>query len=213
MAKNELVAITGPSGVGKSTAARTINSLYPETTEVVHFDDFQKGNNDIVAELGSIENWDDPRVNDFNEAFLKLSMLSRGNPIEVRVKNEFDNPDFVGKSRFIRYPKIIQPANIVIVEGLYTIYDERVRSLFSTSIFLKGNLDTCTDRRTKGTNNEYNRKYLLPMFHQHIEPLEPFATDVLSIDGLDQKDVANAIFKILKSKFSSKIGTRKNGKK
>ncbi len=203
MAGVELIGIAGASGVGKSTVARSIREQFPEVVEVVHFDDFQKSNKDINEELGNIENWDDPRVTDFDNAYIKLAALARGEEIELEVKNEFDNPDFIAKHIFVRYPKKVLPKELAIVEGHYSFYDERIRNLFSISIFLKGNLEVSTLRRTKGTDSDYNEQFLLPMFHRHIAPLESLATHVINTDGLNQTDVTKLVYTILSASLKN----------
>lgn len=187
-----LIGLAGASGVGKSSVARGIQALYPEIVEVVHFDDFQKSNDEIIRCLGSIANWDDPEVTDFEDAFCSLSALKAGQEAVLQVKNEFDNPGFIFEGKYERFAKIIHPKEVVIVEGHYVLYDERVRRLFDMSLFLKGDVSVSTARRTKGTDHTYNQTYLLPMFEEHIVPTEMHADCVIEVDGLNAQQVLDA---------------------
>lgn len=201
MSNIELIGICGASSSGKSTLALELRERWPERVAVVHFDDFQKPNETIENELGSVSNWDDPRVTDFDEAYAKLAQLKNGQPITVQVKNEFDNPDFI-RNVFVRFSKTIQPRPLIIVEGHYTLYSPDIRSLFDVAIFLDNDLLESTKRRTKGTDTTYNETYLLPMFRKHIAPTAEFADMVIDVNSLEKSEVAQIVGNMLIGRLS-----------
>lgn len=196
----ELIGICGASGAGKSTLALGLQEMFPHDTAVVHFDDFQKSNELITAELGSIKNWDDPRVTDFDMAYNALRDLKENRPITVQVKNEFDNPGFY-HNVFVRFPKTIEPKRLTLVEGHYTLYDSRIRNLFSLTLFLENDISVSMKRRTKRTDDNYNQTYVLPMFKRYVEPTGRFADRIIDVNQKNPVDVAEFVGALLAKRY------------
>lgn len=113
-------------------------------------------------------------------------------------KNEYDNPEYI-KGDYRRKPIEVQPKRIIIAEGHYALLDERVRSLADVSIFLSVESAVGASRRTKLSDEKYDRKYLLPMHEKYVLPTAAYATEVVQIDGLGVDSVVHLLVNYLSS--------------
>lgn len=193
--ENILVLIAGPSGCGKSTVARNVAIVLPDIA-VVHFDDFQFDPEVLEKDEEGLRNWDDPSFTDFNLAYSLLGRLKKGEPIQLRAKNEFDNPDYI-HGDYRRKPIAVSPGRVCLVEGHYTLVDDRVVALADLTIYLSINFDISFGRRTKHSVKRYDQKYLLPMHENYVLPTQEKADVIVNIEGKSQEEVLKEVRKII----------------
>lgn len=191
-----LIGIAGGSGCGKSTLSYRLKNKYPNLIEIVHFDDYQKEENEVPFFKG-IRNWDHPDAINFKSLHFDLIKLIDNNEIEVMTKSSVLNPTYEEKGR-IRHT--LKPKKIIIVEGYMTLYDQQIRDLFNLKIYLDIPITESMKRRNKITYNdesEYNTKILIPMHRRYVEPTKKL-TDI-SIDAVknNKDDIFNIIHKKL----------------
>ncbi len=85
-------------------------------------------------------------------------------------------------------------ANVIIFEGIFALYDKRIRELMDLRIFVDTDADVCLGRRLKrdiaergrdvdGVLQQYMR-YVKPSFDDFIFPTKKYA-DVIIPRGLD----------------------------
>ena len=117
-AQKLVIGIGGRSGSGKSTLANEVVRLiqqHPELAEkpaLFSTDDYHKGRNYLEATYGAPwTNWEDERVYDTEAAAEDTKRLLSGEAIQRR---RFD----FGKEEVV-YESVIEPADIVIVEGIH----------------------------------------------------------------------------------------------
>jgi len=136
------VAVGGPSGSGKSTFTRNlIENLLAKgvSTTIVEIDDYRTGNVPIFGDPADDRyNWDHPTVYDTEAVAKDLDLLKANQDIDAR---QYDfikwKTNFTGKK---------QPAEIVIVDGLYAMSDE-ILLRADLSIVVDANIGDCLKRR------------------------------------------------------------------
>lgn len=124
---NKIIAISGSSGVGKTTISRLISIALPnEKTLIFSGDDLHKW------ERGD-SNWNsythlNPEANNLLLGYEHLRILKSNNKIVHRSYNH-DTGKFNSSID-------VYPANYIIYEGLHALYDVRVRDLSWIKIFV-----------------------------------------------------------------------------
>ena len=127
--KPKLINISGSSGVGKTTIAKMVGFILSDSNNnILHLcgDDLHKWERDD-------KNWNkfthlNPTANNINEGNIKLKYLMNG----VTIKRDIYNHD---NGKFIKDVKI-KPADIIINEGLHSLYDSHICRLADLNIFV-----------------------------------------------------------------------------
>ncbi|HIK30514.1 MAG TPA: phosphoribulokinase [Oscillatoriales cyanobacterium M59_W2019_021] len=122
-----LIGVAGDSGCGKSTFLRRLADLFgKDMMTVICLDDYhcldrkQRKVQGVTAL--------DPRANNFDLMYEQIKALKEGRGI--------DKPIYNHETGELDPPERIEPNNIVVIEGLHPMYDERVRSLLDFSVYL-----------------------------------------------------------------------------
>lgn len=116
----------------------------------------------------------------------QLRALAAGNPVEKPVY------DYVTHSRAPR-GELVEPGDIIIVEGLFALYWPEVRELLNLRVFVTVDDKTAFSRRLardirergrteQSVRKQYDEK-VRPMYELHVQPTRKHA-DII-IDGLD----------------------------
>lgn len=163
-----VVRINGRSGSGKSTTVRNLQDHLHSvglTTAVLSTDDYNRGKkylDDLVG--GQWTDWDHPYTYDTTEASKDIERLLHGTAIgRQRFDFETQEPTIDG---------VIEPADIIIVEGIYTKAPEIVRlaplaltvpTPLATSIGrrLKRDFDTESRANTSLPTPQHTLRYIL----------------------------------------------------
>lgn len=193
-----IITIAGGSGCGKSTLANNIKKRFPDQVEIIHFDDYQKNEEDI-ATLHQMKNWDHPHAINFDKLHKDCTALINGNSVNVMTKCSILNPSYEEKGRI---PHTLLPKRILIIEGYLSLYDDRIRNLTDYKIFLDLPVEESIKRRNKITYNnesEYNKQILIPMHKQYVLPTKDHAD--VTINVLDNS--IEQILQIIVDKISA----------
>ena len=122
-----LIGVAGDSGCGKSTFLRRLADLFGEDMmTVICLDDYhsldRKGRK--AAGVTAL----DPRANNFDLMYEQVKALKEGKSV--------DKPIYNHETGELDPPERVDPNNIIVIEGLRPIYDERVRNLLDFSVYL-----------------------------------------------------------------------------
>ncbi len=152
MNKPLIIGIAGGTASGKSTVAQSIYRKYAETKSVIIIkqDDYYKDQSHLTMEERVKTNYDHPLAFD-NELLVKhLDMLRNGLPIEKPTY------DFVNHTRS-SVTEYIEPADVIILEGLFVLESEFIRDRLDIKIFVDTEADIRFIRRLKRDIEERGR--------------------------------------------------------
>jgi uridine kinase len=187
MLKPLIIGIAGGSGSGKSTVANNVAELL--TTSSVAFidmDAYYKNFSSLTLEERKKLNWDHPDAFDYDLLCAHLEALSRREPIE---KPEYD---FVTHLRRAA-PTRVEPADVIVIDGILLFVDERVRELCDVKVFVDADADIRIIRRIERDTHVRGRpvdeiieQYLStvqPMHLQFVEPSKRYADVIVPRGG------------------------------
>jgi uridine kinase len=187
MLKPLIIGIAGGSGSGKSTVANNVAELL--TTSSVAFidmDAYYKNFPSLTLEQRKKLNWDHPDAFDYDLLCAHLEALSRREPIE---KPEYD---FVTHLRRPA-PTRVEPADVIVIDGILLFVDERVRELCDVKVFVDADADIRIIRRIERDTHVRGRpvdeiieQYLStvqPMHLQFVEPSKRYADVIVPRGG------------------------------
>lgn len=187
MLKPLIIGIAGGSGSGKSTVANNVADLL--TTSSVAFidmDAYYKNFPSLTLDERKKLNWDHPDAFDYDLLCAHLEALSRREPIE---KPEYD---FVTHLRRPQ-PTRVEPADVIVIDGILLFVDERVRELCDVKVFVDADADIRIIRRIERDTHVRGRpvdeiieQYLStvqPMHLQFVEPSKRYADVIVPRGG------------------------------
>ena len=182
-----IIGIAGGTGSGKSTVSRKLAEGLPHASVVViDHDAYYRDRSDLSPEERSQLNYDHPDSLDNDLLVRHLQEVRAGRPVEVPIY------DFVTHSRRAERRRI-DPARIVIVEGILVFVDERVRRLVDIKLFVDTDADIRVFRRIRRdieqrgrTFNSVREQYyatVRPMHLQFVEPSKRWADLIIPEGG------------------------------
>lgn len=145
-----LIGIAGGTGSGKSTFAEGLKELFTNEVTIIAYDNYYKPQDDITFEERLKTNYDCPDALDTELLIEQLGILKGGDAIDIPVY------DFCIHTRK-KETERIDPRPIIIVDGILTFHDERLRSMFDLKIFADADADERILRRLRRDVNERGR--------------------------------------------------------
>ncbi|MBK6591676.1 MAG: uridine kinase [Burkholderiales bacterium] len=178
-----VIGVAGGSGSGKSTVTREVlASIGPEMAAVVMQDDYYRDQSHMSLDDRRKTNYDHPQAFDWPLMMQQVQALCRGEPIEMPVY------DFTLHNRSSK-TITVKPAPVIVIEGLFALFDAELRKLMSLKVFVDTAADVRFIRRLQRDISERGRstesvikQYLetvRPMHKQFIEPTKRHADVIL----------------------------------
>ena len=200
LSKPILIGIAGGTASGKTSIADILKEDFSSTNSVIIIkeDDYYKDQSDITYEERCKTNYDHPLAFDFDLMIKQLKELLYGHTIQ---KPTYDYTVH-NRSDVI---ETVEPSDVIILEGLFTLYNPEIRELEDIKVFIDTDADKRFIRRLKRDIVERQRtmenvmdQYLTtvkPMHDQFIEPTKKYAniiipdgkTNVVGVDILRAK--------------------------
>lgn len=202
-----VIGLAGGTASGKSSIAKKLKEMYKETQNVVilRMDDYYKDQSHLEMEVRFQTNYDHPFAFDMDLLLEDLKALKAGEGIEKPVY------DFMNHTRS-DYRENIEPCDVIILEGLLILDDERLRELLDIKVFVDAEADIRFIRRLNRDVNKRGRslesvveQYLTTvrtMHDQFIEPSKRYA-DIIIPEGAHN----TVAIDLLITKISSIINT------
>ena len=181
-----IIGVTGGSGSGKTSVSRAIFNNFPDDyIMMLEQDSYYKDQSHLSFEERLNTNYDHPFAFDNDLLIQHVGDLLNYKAIEKPVY------DYVAHTR--SQATIIQePKEVIILEGILILEDERLRDLMDIKVYVDTDDDIRIIRRIKRDMEERGRtldsvieQYLTvvkPMYHQFIEPTKRYA-DIIVPEG------------------------------
>lgn len=166
-----LVGIAGPSGAGKSTVTRLIEA---ENNNVlrINLDNYFNDVNGF-PKVNGVPNWDLPSNINYELVLKNLKDLKHGKSAKM---------PFFNKATSERIFKVVEPKEIILVEGFLLYFDRKVAQLFDRKIYIHVLERTQLERRLKREVPEraaYVREVVIPNYRIYGLPTKIYADIVL----------------------------------
>ena len=184
------IGICGASGSGKSTLAQELAAMATKKICIINQDAYYQDHPELPFEQRERLNYDEPSIFDHDLLLQDMRTLLSCHPI-TRKRYDF------ALHRRADTDELIQPCEVVIVEGIHVFYDERLRDMMSLKLYMHVEPDICLLRRINRDIKERGRhidgisaQYLntvKPMFDHYIRNYIEFADVIVARGGKNAK--------------------------
>ncbi|MDD6365225.1 MAG: uridine kinase [Bacteroidales bacterium] len=182
-----LIGIAGGSGSGKTTVVRAITEKLKERVVVIPQDSYYKDSSHLSEEEKRNQNFDHPDAIDFRLLQEHLAQLKDGKAIEQPVYS------YITCSRSKTETVTVEPADVIIIEGILIFTCKALRDLMDIKIFVDADDDDrlmrvmARDIVERGKTVEWvierYSKTVKPMYLQFIEPSKRYADIIIPQGG------------------------------
>ncbi len=182
-----IIGIAGGTGSGKTTVVRLIKESLPEgNVAVIPQDSYYNDQSHLPLEVRKKTNFDHPDAFDWPLFAQQISELRNGIAIEQPTYS------YIECTR-MKETVHVEPCNVIIVEGIMTLYDKELRDLMDLKIFVDAEPDERLLRVIERDMVERGhplpmliekyRNVLKPMHDEFIEPTKQFADIIIPNGG------------------------------
>lgn len=207
MGKPILIGITGGTGSGKTTVAKAIYRAFEnKTVTMIMHDSYYKDQSHLSFEERLKTNYDHPHAFETELLIEHLKNLMEHKSIYHPV---YDFSEHTRKPEKV----LVEPTDIIIVEGILVLEDARLRELFDIKIYVDTDADIRILRRLLRDIKERGRsldsvvnQYLdvvRPMHLQFTEPTKKYA-DIIIPEGGKNKVAIDVIVGSIKEYLRNK---------
>ena len=182
-----VIGIAGGTGSGKTTVVtKIINKLSCNNVVVLPQDSYYKDSSHIPLEERSKINFDEPDAIEWDLLVAHLEQLKNGVSVEVPTYS------YITCTRQKETIKV-DPCDVVIVEGILVLNDEKLRGMMDVKVFVDADADDrlirvihrdCIERgRTPKIVIDRYQEVLKPMHNMYIEPTKKYADIIIPQGG------------------------------
>lgn len=189
-----IIGIAGGTGSGKTTVVRKIVDTLPENTvAVIPQDSYYNDQSDLPLEIRKKTNFDHPDAFEWPLLAQQIEELRQGRAIEQPTYSYIT---------CTRLPETVhvEPRDVIIVEGIMTLYDKKLRDLMDLKIFVDAEPDErllrVIERDIKERAHPLEmlidkyRNVLKPMHDEFIEPTKQFADIIIPNGGENARAIS-----------------------
>lgn len=179
-----LILVEGASGSGKTTVSNEIiQNLPPEVKSVIVCQDrYYMSSDQAQHTKDHIDfNYDHPSAFEWSLMKKDIKDLLNKQPVQLPIY------DYVLHKRKVQ-TDLVKEADVIILEGIYALYDDEINDLAILKIFVDTPKDECLIRRLERDVNHRGRSLssvinqwretVRPMYNRFIEPLK-FKADII----------------------------------
>ena len=183
-----VIGIAGGSGSGKTTVVKAITeNLKGKSVVVIPQDSYYKDSSDLSDEEKRVHNFDHPDAIEWDLLCSQLCDLKHGKAIQQPVYS------FISCTRSKTETKHIEPADVIIIEGILIFTCKELREQMDIKIFVDADDDDRLMRVMMRDISERGKdvrwvierytKTVKPMYIQFIEPSKRYADIVIPQGG------------------------------
>lgn len=187
------IGVAGGSGSGKTTVVKEIvNSLPKNSVSVIYLDSYYKDNEHLSPEEKQKINFDHPSSFEFNLLIKHLDDLCQQKTVQMPVYS------YITCAR-AKETITIHPRKVIIVEGILTFSNARLRDKLDIKVFVDADSDdrlmriVQRDIVERGRNVkqvlEHYEKFVKPMHLTFIEPTKRYADIIVPQGGQNQQAI------------------------
>lgn len=195
-----VIGIAGGSGSGKTSVTHAIHEVFKNhNLVVIEQDYYYKDQSHLEFEQRLETNYDHPNAFDTDLLIADIEKLLNREPIEKPIYDYALHT----RSKEIEH---IEPQDVIILEGILVLADERLRDLMDIKLFVDTDSDLRIIRRILRDINERGRsidsvveQYLSvvrPMHNQFIEPTKRYADIIIPEGGQNEVAIDLMVTKI-----------------
>ncbi len=187
------IGICGASGSGKSTLAESLKDRLGDRCFVLQQDAYYKDHSHLPFEKRVTLNYDEPVIFDHDLLLQDVQRLMAGQPITRKAY------DYSQHKRADRESELIEPRDVLILEGIHCFHDKRLRNLMFLKVYMKVEPDVCLLRRIQRDIKERGRdidgiaeqylKTVKPMYDQYIRNYVQYADTIVAGGGKNARIV------------------------
>lgn len=195
-----LIGIAGPSGAGKSYLALYLAGRLQ--APVLALDRYYRDLSHLPLQDRARSNFDEPAALEHELLIAHISDLHHAKTIEIPTY------DFCLHTR-TGEKQLFQPAQFVIVEGLFTFHWPELHSHFRTRVYVEATDDVCLQRRCERDVRERGRTpesvveqfrvMVAPMAERYVTPTRAHAHVVVSGAAPISEEVARVLDHVQRS--------------
>ncbi len=180
-----IIGIAGGTGSGKTTLTKQLKKQFSEKVSIVYHDNYYKRNDGLSLEERKKINYDSPSAFDTDMMVADLKDLKDGKTVYCPVY------DYTIHNRTDETRRI-EPADVIIVEGILVFQSKALRDLMDIKIFVDTDADERIIRRILRDAGERGRSLdsivtqyrttVKPMHEKYVEPSKKYA-DIIVVGG------------------------------
>ncbi|CDP16619.1 unnamed protein product [Coffea canephora] len=199
-----IIGVAGGTASGKTTVCNMIISqLHDQRVVLVHQDSFYHSLSDEQLQKVQDYNFDHPDAFDTGLMLSCLEALKLGQAVSI--------PNYDFKShKSIEPARMVNPSDVIILEGILIFHDPRLRDLMNMKIFVDTDSDVRLARRIQRDTVERGRniqnvldqyaKFVKRSFEEFILPTMKYA-DVIIPRGADNEVAIDLIVQHIRTKL------------
>ena len=183
-----VIGIAGGSGSGKTTVVKAITEkLHGQKVVVIPQDSYYKDSSDLSDEEKRVHNFDHPDAIEWELLCEQLKELKEGRPIRQPIYS------FISCSRSKTETKLVEPADVIIIEGILIFTCPELREQMDIKIFVDADDDDRLMRVMERDISERGKdvhwvierysRTVKPMYLQFIEPSKRYADIIIPQGG------------------------------
>jgi len=174
--KSIIIGITGGSSSGKTYLSnKLINKFGKDNINLIQMDSYYNDLKYLSMEEREKNNFDQPNAFDFNLLLNHLKNLDNKGNVEIPIY------DYKTHTRSNKTNKIIEKP-ILIIEGIFALYNKKIRDLMNLTIYIDIENNIRKERRIKRDTIQRNRtedsiiyqyeNVVEPMYKKYISPMK-----------------------------------------
>ena len=183
-----VIGIAGGSGSGKTTVVKAITEkIEGKKVVVIPQDSYYKDSSDLTDEEKRVHNFDHPDYIEWDLLCSQLRDLKNGKSVQQPVYS------FISCSRSKTETKLVEPADIIIIEGILIFTCKKLRDQMDIKIFVDADdddrlmrvieRDICERGKDVHWVIERYSRTVKPMYLQFIEPSKRYADIIIPQGG------------------------------
>jgi len=200
--RNIIIGIAGGTGSGKSALARALARQIPASVLVLNQDSYYKSQGHLSRKERDLVNYDIPIAVDHDLLLEHVQRLVKGEEVE---KPRYS---FVTHTRSAR-GETVKAGGLVIVEGLFALWDARLSPLMSLKIFVDASPDVRLVRRLK-RDIEARGRTVVSVLTQYLDSVRPMHQQYVEPQRVHADLIVDTTDTPLETTVDSAIGVLKN---